>query len=193
MQKNYPRLSLVVDVIIGIGVGLYFIFILADGDVEFQIIGAVLMVVFPLGGYLAYAMLTSVLQRSQQPVVLYRDGVGFQLFPFDRLIRRKAFIPTTDLRAVKKTWVMPNSNASQQRSSLTLGFVPVKGSMFIIGERSPEDIQRAVDYVQKEWPNVQVIDETGSNPQPRDVRATPGKARKVRGPPNGGAVPPKSR
>jgi hypothetical protein len=188
-QKNIPKLSLAMDILMGFILGPFLIFYIGEGVPGIQIGGVLLMILMPAGGALAYLLLTSVFQRSQYPVLLHREGVEFHPFGFDRLVRKKSFLPVSDISVVKVSWNRANDSSFSAWNARTINFVTTKNSVYTCGERSSRDIEQAIKYIRKQWPDARFIDETGiisdQDSAPEIVRptGTSTKARKIKSPP----------
>jgi hypothetical protein len=195
-QRYYPGIAFVMESIFGIAGGIYLAFFLGPDILTMQLAGAVLMILMPVGGVFTYLILTMALQRGAWPVLLYRDGVEFHQFTFNRVFRVRSFVPVSKLTEVR---VQRNFNTRSSRPASRLpylNFIAGSKGMYTAGPRAEHDIEQALEYVRKEWPSVQITGDPLSSADggkvvlPEPAASSPGKARKVPMKPSYAPTPP---
>jgi TM2 domain-containing membrane protein YozV len=143
------------------------------------------MVIMPIMGLFTSILISSILQRPLFPVHVYNDGVETHLFTFDRMLKRKGFIPLSDISAVQVVKYVDTKTPEYKVKTIQMSFLTSRKSSYWIGQRDEGDIKRAIEYIRKEWPRVEIKEMAISSATGKRVDAavpvptSPGKARKI--------------
>ena len=195
-QKYYAWVAFLIASVTGIAGGIYIAFILGPDIPEMQASGIVLMVLMPIAGFFTSLLLAAALQRGAWPIILYKDGIEFHQFTFDRLIRHGAFVPVSDLEKVRVFRFIDTRSSDQTSRKAIMNFITVRKAEYGGGQRAEQDIQQALEYIRKEWPTVSVVEETISSVDgrrvvmPEPTAISPARARKVSVQPTYDPMPP---
>lgn len=179
-KKYYPLATMLVTIVIGIGMSIFFLVSLELG-LAFSLLPPLLLIT---GGIFTYLVLSSWMHRSQWPVNIYQDGIEFHNFPFDRMIRKKAFVPTSAMRKVILRRTVWKKAGQPDKEEHELWIQAFRGSLYTSGPRSKQEVLPAVEYIRKEW-RVEIAEQTvtleGGQVKVDDgsAPAQPGKARKM--------------
>lgn len=183
-QQLMPAIALLVDATMGLAFGAYLVFFLAEGKTAIVVAGIALMLIMPVGGLFTYYLLTYAFQRSQRPVMLYKDGVEFHPFTFERLLRHPSYVRVSQLKEVTVDTMVAPRDPSAPTAKPQMSFRTSRGWVYSTGARSREEVDRALEFICREW-GVPVVDRLRSNVNGKVITApdrassAPPRARKV--------------
>ena len=163
MQRYGPLFAALGGSVMGLGAGALVALCLEPGDRTLLVSGLAIMTIVPLAGILIGMAMGPVLQRPLWPVLLYKNGVEVHLFAVDRLLRKRGYFPIDQIARVRVVETASPRPPTPSDAFPSMTFVMADRSEQRTGPRSREDLGRALDYIRKEWPSVQVVDERASD------------------------------